>query len=375
MIQNHEIVLSVADRTVTGWISYAVELSMLRPADSFTFSAPFDRELWNLCKPDAEVRIFVDDTNILTGFIDDREKPNGADTITVAGRDRVGRLVQESAPAVSFNKQSAKALIASMASPWFESVELSNANNRNVMRGAGRKISAASEPVYLDSRHSTKTDPGQMRWQVIEDVAKQLDCFAWSSGDGKRLIVSKPNYSQPPQYSIFHPAAYTRRGREGNALAVGISDSVGDRYSKIVVIGNGQGDAANYGDTIIRRYGEAKDNPATVDGDGRDFARPKRLMLFEDARDRAECGRLAAREMARRNVAGHRVTVSMPGHGQAYADGERVTLFAVDTVAKFEDELTGLAGNYLITSVRFSASRDGDTTDLEMVPVGSEIYP
>lgn len=375
MIANHRISIAVAGTEIKGWSSYTLDVSMLRPADSFTLTAPFSRKVWDLCTPDMPIRIFVDDVNVLTGFIDDREKPSGQDTITIAGRDRVGRLVQESAPSIDFQKMTATGLIRAAADPWFTLIKTSNLENRQVMRGRGAKVKSASEPVFLDTRRSTRIDPGQMRWTVIEEVLRQTGWLAWSSGDGLSLIVAKPNYFQPPQYRIFHPAEKTKRGSEGNAISFGVADSTGDRYSKIVVVGSGQGDASNYGDGVAARIGTAKDNELTADGDGADFTAPKRLLILEDLQSRAEATAFAKREMARRKASGHRVTVTMPGHGQSYGPGARPTLYAVDTMAVVQDEMTGIYGEYMIASLKFSSSRDaGETTELDLIPYGTEVF-
>lgn len=376
MIDAHTVRVIVDGKEVGGWESYEISQSMLTPADAFTMTRPFDRAAWDLLRPDRPIRVLIDEVTVLTGFIDDEDKSdNGVDSITISGRDKVGRLVQESAPGISYRGLTERDLIARVASPWFSTVTNSNARNRRVVRGQGRKAPAGDEPIKLDTRGGTTIDPGQARWALIEELLRQSGHLCWSSGDGRELIVGLPNYNQAIQWSVFHPAENTARGEEGNALSFGVKRSTGDRYSKIVVVGSGAGTDANYGAAVSARYGEAKDNPLTPDGDGVAFSAPKRLVLVEDVQSRKEAAELARREMVRRAMASLRVSATVPLHGQVLS-GSRRTLFALDTLAHVEDEVTGLRGSYLVDALTFTADRTGgQRTRLGLIPRGTEVFP
>lgn len=375
VIEHHNIRVIVDGKEVGGWTDYEISQSMRTPSDAFTLSRAFDRAAWDLLQPDRPIRVLIDEVTVLTGFIDDTDKSDsGEDTITISGRDKVGRLVQESAPAVSYKGLTERDLIGRLASPWFTSVVNSNARNRSVVRGRGRKAASGTEPIKLDTRGGTTIEPGQARWAVIEELLKQSGHLCWSSGDGRELIVGLPQYNQLPQWSIFHPGEASKRGLEGNALGFGIKRSTGDRYSKIVVVGSGSGTDANYGSAVSSRYGEAKENPATPDGDGTTFSAPKRLVLVEDVQSRAEATALAKREMARRALDSLRVNAVLPLHGQVLA-GTRPTLFALDTMARVEDEVTGVRGAYLFDSLTFTGSRkNGQRTKVSCIPKGTEVF-
>lgn len=375
VVDGHVVRVVVDGKEVGGWESYEISQSMRTPADAFTLSRPFDRAAWDLLRPDRPIKVLIDEVTVLTGFIDDSEKSdNGADSITISGRDKVGRLVQESAPGVSYRGLTERDLIARVASPWFTKVTNSNARNRKVVRGRGRQAVVGDEPIKLDTRGGTSIEPGQARWAVIEELLRQSGHLCWSSGDGRELIVGLPNYNQAIQWSIFHPSDTSTRGLEGNALAFGIKRSTGDRYSKIVVVGSGAGTDANYGAAVSSRYGEAKDNPLTPDGHGTTFSAPKRLVLVEDVQSRAEATSLAKREMARRALDSLRVNATLPLHGQVLS-GARRALFALDTMARVEDEVTGLAGAYLVDSLQFTGSRqNGQRTKLSAIPKGTEVF-
>ena len=186
-------------------------------------------------------------------------------------------------------------------------------------------------------------------------------------------MVGQPNYDQVPQFRFFYPREGSPRAGEGNAQGIGLRDSTGDRYSRIVVVGSGQGTKEDYGATVASRSGQALNNPARPDGEGLDFSAPKRLVIERAVQSAAEARAEAEREMARRDAAGHVVTVRAAGHGQVVA-GLYPTLFAPDLMAWVEDEDLGIAGAYLVTACTYRCTRDGgEETVLELVRKGAPL--
>jgi prophage tail gpP-like protein len=363
----HDISVVCDGRVVRGWSSYDISASLLEPTDRFSMEVPFSREAWKLLRQDRPISVRIDDVIVMNGFIDDREIPEGTgeDVIQIAGRDRAGRLVQESAPGVDFRGSDAATLIGKLASPWFSRVTLSNARNRRVLRGRGRKVQTGREPVFVTTGKGTRIEPGQTRWQAIEDLCRQMGCLAWSSGDGDELVVGRPNYDQAPQFRFFQPAAGSSRSAESTVLSMGRRESTGDRYSEVIVVGSGGGTDANYGAPVSSRFGRAIDD--------RDFSAPKRLVIERAVTSREVAQAEAAREMARRAAGRLRVSVRAPAHGQVVA-GQYPTIFACDLMATVEDERTGDVGAFLIVGVTYRSSRGGgEETLLDLVPKGTEL--
>lgn len=368
----HTISVVVGGRQIVGWLTYEIEIDMQRMADAFSMRMPFDRETWDLCRPDREIVVQIDNTPVLTGFLDEEYVPEDDECVEIVGRDRAGRLTQESAPSFNFAGLGIFEAIAKVADPWFPVVTHSNARNRTLIRGRGRKAKAAAEPVKLNTRVGTQIEPGQKRGYVIQTVCEQAGYFAWSSGDGRELVVGKPNYDQEPQFRFFMPKKNSPRSSEATVRGMGIRNSVADRYSQIVVVGAGVGTTANYGAAVASRYGTSKNNSLTTDGTGRDFTYPKRLVIQNDVASAAEARELAEREMAQRDGHGKGITVRCAGHGQVIA-GAYTTLFAPDTIASVEDERTGTKGMYLITSCTYRSDRQGEETLMHLVPRGTEL--
>jgi prophage tail gpP-like protein len=364
-VREHVVSLVVDGVEITGWSAYDITTSMLEPVHTFSLELPFSRQAWDRCKPDHKVKVQLDGVTILTGFIDEREVTDSDDELKVSGRNRAGRMVQESAPGVDFRGMDLVQLVGILAHPWYTYVSLTNTRNRRVLRGKGKKARAGREPVFVTTSKGYRIEPGQTRMQVIEGLCQQAEIMCWPSGDGYELIIGKPNYEQAPQFHFFMPAENSARASQSNVLGMGYRESVGDRYSAIIVVGSGGGTDANYGAPVGARIGR--------DEDTHDFTEVKRLILEKAVRSSEEATAYARREMNRRNMQGKRLTVRAPQHGQIMA-GQYHTIFAPDLAASVEDERTGLIGQFHIVACTYRSSRSGgEETLLEFVPRGQEL--
>lgn len=368
----HKISIAIGRKQIDGWLDYQILNTMIEPADGFQLTRPFSLEAWNLCRLDEEIRVAIDGQVILDGIIDDRTRDARAGTMEISGRDKSGRLVQESIPNVGgWDGLQLDEAIRRLASPWYTSITLSNARNRSVSRGKGHKASAGSEPAFfavkgkLDEEHAGRIDPGETRWNVIEQLCSSVGLLCWSAADGRELVIGQPNYSQSIQYLFRH-------GRTSTVKNMVLKESVRDSYALIEVHGAGDGDDADFGDNVTTFLGTAQDGPFR-DGTGRHFLRPKRLAMAQTAQaSNAEAKRAAEREMKRRNFHLRQLTVEAPGHGQIIA-GKIATLFAPDTLARVIDEDAEMDETWLVYACSFSGSRTGgETTNLMLVPRGTE---
>lgn len=376
--RKHVVSVVVEGREVDGWLDYEISSSMIEPSDSFSMRRPWDPKAWNALPRDARIRVFIDRTQILDGFIDDRAKHTKDNTLEISGRDRAGRLVQESAPAINYNGLEMSEAVRRLVDPWFTTVTLSDARNRSLRMGKGRKMPTGTEPIVVHvPALQGRVHPGQSRWDIIEQIVSQAHLIAWSSADGREFFVGKPNYTQQAQFAIVV-------GRPGSGTKTTCTDLIyresnGDRYSLIACVGNGGGTEADFGISVSSRRAVVFDNELnTFDGTGRDFIYPKRLLMPERGYDsNAEASAEAGREQARRDFRRTVVTAPMPLHGQFISTGAP-TIFAPNTIARVRDEEfePPLDDAFLIYACTYHGSREeGETTMLELVPKGTEIVP
>jgi prophage tail gpP-like protein len=389
-VPDHVVSAIVDGIEITGWSAYNFE-EALELASPWSMTMPFRREVWDLVRPDRTIQIFIDGAPKLNGYIDGRDKPLGEEVITISGRDRSGRIVQDSAPGVSFAGLGIIDITKALIKDWGFTATFTNDRNRAITLGHGRKakghrkrtgskftgkarqLRGSDEALRLNSRVGTKIEPGQTRGQVITTLATQAGYLVWPSCDGREIIVGEPDYDQDIQFVFFHPKEGSERIDEASCLGMGVKDDTGDMYSRVIVVGAGSGTDANYGSSVASRYAETKDNPSDPEGVGKRFTAPKRLILSRPVQSTADAQELADREFGRREAQCHMLTVRAAGHGQIY-DGDLPTLFAPDTLALCEDEETGTAGIYLITKCTFQSSREGgEETLLTLVKSGSEL--
>lgn len=372
----HKIRVVADQQQIGGWTSYEIASNMIEPADGFTMRRPFDNSSWNILRRDARVRVYVDDSPILDGFIDDREKASKAGEMTITGRDRSGRLVQESAPRINYEGLELTAAILELASPWFTKITLSDARNRKIRTGKSRKVPVGNEPIIIRSSTGSagRIHAGTMRWAAIQEIVSKVGLICWSSADGKELFVGKPNDSQAPLFIVRKSAGTSVPSTCRDLI---YRESNGDRYSAISVVGSGGGTEVDFGLAVSTRHAVVFDNEANrVDGTGRDFAYPKRLLMPEanyDSDD--EAARQAELERARRDFKRTTIQAEMPYHGQWFG-GSSATIFAPNTVAAVVDEDFDppLELDALIYSCSYKRSaKEGEITMIEMVPTGTEV--
>jgi prophage tail gpP-like protein len=292
--------------------------------------------------------------------------------MTIGGVDKVGRLVQESAPTIAYDGDFVQ-IIEKLAYPWFTKVSTSNARNRIVTRGKrGRKAAAADEAIVLKVKKKTwQVEPGQTRWKIINELASEAGYMVWSSGDGSELIVGQPNYKQGVQFLVCNPTADS--SLPSTSTRLNFKESIADRFSLVMALGSGRGDAANYGESAVSQRYVIKDGPNT-DGTGKDFVAPKRLILAERTLMNVEEARqYAQQEMSRRDFHKMICQATMPGHGQIVGTAAP-TLYTPDTIARVIDEEQDppVNGAFLIFECNYRSTRQGsESTEITAVPSGT----
>lgn len=376
MARTHIITAIVEGQQVSGFQSGNIESSMITPADKFVLRMPLTELAFRTFRRGARITIQADGVTLLDGFIDRRNAQGAADVLEISGRDRVGRLVDETAPAIDYSGMTILDAVRRLAHPWFDEVTIDNSRNRRIRRGKGRRVASGTEPVVTFNVRVPRrgnVHPGQTRWQIIHEICSRAQLICYSSSDGKELFIGKPNRSQSAQY-LF---ALTLPGSSmaTNVRDMDIVEDDGDRYSMYQVAGVGGQSDTNYGSNVTDNRGAAFDNPFNrKDGTGRDFIHPKRMFLPERAFDSyADAQSVALNEQARRDYHRHLMSVEMQGFGEDLG-GSQSTLFAPDTIGRCVLEKLRIDDSYLITSCSYSFARDNaDTTVLHMAPVATEI--
>ncbi len=387
--RKHKVSIVCEGQQIFGWEEYEIACSMIEPSDAFSMTRPWSQAAWSVLRRDARLKVLIDDTQVLDGFIIDRAKHTKAGTLTIAGHDRASRVVQESAPAINYNGLDLVQAVTRLLSPWFTKATLTDTRNRQVRTGKGFKVPIGDEPLIVRKiAQRGAAHPGQSKWSIIEELLSEAGLIGWSSADGREFFIGRPVTRMAPQYAIRHC-------KPGSSIPSTVKDmtyteSNGDRFSLIAVVGNGGGTESDFGESVSTRRAYVTDaerpsgpptkdfagNSVDFDGTGRDFIYPKRLMMPERAYNSdLEASAAAGREQVRRDFRRTMLSAEMPFHGD-WIVPFAPTIYAPNTIAAVWDEdfEPPMDEDFLIYACTFSASRDaGETTRLELVPEGTAI--
>lgn len=401
-----EVTVIAGGKRIPGWKSYNISCDVLQPADAFDLDVQFSREAWDLLVPDQEVSIYIDDVRLITGYIGARSKSASFDgtSLSISGRDKTGRLVDESAPLLKYGGLHIKDLAEKVCgigtrNSLFDRVVLVNTRNRSLLRNRrASKAKSIREPVTKAGNFRSPTgarvnnvqrrpvidpgifagrsapkrvNPGQSRWSVLEEFLREARLIAWSSADGKELFVGLPNYEQESQYLFYESSSGSDTQIKNNA-SITINENIEEMYSLIVALGSSRGSKSSYGKNTIKNRASVFDNPGNRnDGTGALFIRRKALIITDDGiRTQRQALERAEREQLERASSHLEIQVEAAGHTQLYR-GDVPAVFTVDTMAKVIDEDTGVKGDFYVTACNYSRDIGGTRTSLTLVPKGT----
>lgn len=356
MGREHDIRIEVEGQPLRPPISYSIDVDLLQPADAISITMPLDRRTWDSCPLDGVYRVFIDDTPVVSGFVD--SKLDNGDSFTIQGRDRTGRLVDESVPGagLTIRDKLLSQAVLEIVRPWYSAVTFSNAADRRLRRGRGRKVHASREPALSAAQWRAiprKIDAGTSRQEALERILGPLQLISWGAADGETLVVSRPHFRQAPQYSfIAHPA-------RSNVKHLTFSASTQGRYRTIEVSGSGRPPGAPVPPTAPgqQRFKYVNRNKIGVATDDRDFLHDKRLFVISETRSTEEAQRLAERTIRQGMAQARTASVIVPGHGQCVEGSLHITLYTVDTVAHVEKWIEIAPGGIDIVAVTHHITR------------------
>lgn len=382
------LTIKIDGREIRPPIEYSIDLDMLEPTDAFTATVPLDKVTADRGQLDAPFQLSVDGAALMTGWLGQAQETTD-NTLLLRGMDKAARLVAESVPGAGMRLGSTtvEGSALRVVEPWYDTIEFSNAKNRRLSRGRGRKSRSGREPSITAAQRRQiprRIEAGAKRWEALMSILEPLRLLAWSRGDGTALVIAAPNYEQAPQY--WFSEAFDR----SNVMTMGRQRSVDDRYSIVEVSGSGRPPGipappffpAFPGQKRPRyvnrgRIGIARDTTG-------DFQRQKRLFVNSEALSQGEAQELAERMLGQGLVNAEQIEVEAPGHGQVRQGTTTRTLYAFDTIARVRRVVEAAPGDdrpavlyekdMYITRVNMASSRQqGETTRLTLSPVGAAL--
>lgn len=346
-------------RALRYWSDFSLDSDFLTPADAWSFSFGSDAE-WDRVKdvvlPDARVTVTLDGATQCTGWIDSVTASGESSTqITVNGRDILKPLVDSNVhPDTAIKSVTVTQLVEAVVDQIYNDntpvIFSDNEANRKLLTGksvSGKSKNASHQKLVEYCRPQAN----EGAFDFLSRNLRRFGLWLWGTADGN-IVVSSPCYSQPASYVISRlrgdktvqvkSASYTRDKTSVPSRVFVRGKAGGKEFAK------GQCKGA-YVETGLRLY-----KPMYV--------------VHDNAQSDAECEAFARQEMSEklRNSEVYECTLA------GVSDPITGAVYAVDTIAKVQDEVLGVFQDMWVASRTFKRSSAGaTTTTLKLLPKGA----
>lgn len=337
----HDIRLKIGTTLYGGWLSVKIKRSMASIAGTFNLIVT---DKWSgesgrrPVVPGTPCQVLVDDAPIITGYVDDVNisYDSAAHSISLAGRDKTGDLVDCSAPIADSGSQLLGDFlggIKKLCQPYGIAVRSDLAAND------------AEVAQALSHFPGFRVNPGESVFERLDAAARVCGVLLISDGIGG-LVVTRA--------SRQHIDVTLEPGE--NVLSGALSFSQKDRFHLYEVVGAvDTSDWTAVSAQTMSARASARDNAVrTVRSK---FIQETLLRGNADAKRRVEF---------ERNVRfGHAQSIAYAVKGWHYAPGK---VWPINRLVHVRDELLNIEAKRLISAVEFSLDESGFRTALTLVP-------
>lgn len=320
------ISLLVNGSAYRGWKTARVTRGIEAIAGSFDLSVS-DR--WNgqdQIAEEAQCAVQVDDTTLITGFVDKRSVSYSASdhSLSVSGRDATGALVDCSCVLSQweFNSVNVVGLIKKLIAPY------------SILLTVDPSVGTIPAPPTKFS-----INPGESVFEAIDRLCKLAGVLPVSDGNGGLLLTRAGTASASDQLI------------EGqNILEASAEYDAAGRFATYIVSGQKRGTDSDYGLGAANVKASATDSQ--VQRSSRTLLiRPSGAVTLAYARTRAQWE--AAVRLARAST----ITITVQGWTQSNGD-----LWPINALVNVVSPRLGVKGNMLITQTVMSMDTGGEIT-------------
>lgn len=328
-----------------GFLSGSVRKSFLDLSSVFSLSATNTQLNFAPLKVGSRIKIFVEDTPLLDGFIETVNDTGGndGDQLTAAGRDAVADLIDSSLPPdikpTVFNTPIS---IIEITKTILSSLGLSNL-----------KVSANLSIPNFEEDELKTIETGITAFEFLEELAQTRQVILTSDGLGN-LIYSRASTTKLKTILLNEP-----NGTANNILSASASVDFTERFNQYRVFAQGNPSAApdttETTENISKRFGVAID----------DEIRTSRILTIitsqalniQSANKRAQWEKNIRRAESRI----YRCTV------QGLKAAQDGIIWTPNTLIEVQDFERSMASIMLINTVSYEFSNQGSTTILELI--------
>ena len=354
--------LKLADGTELGsFDNYEINTDIMTPCSGWHVdvgSYHAWRKISGLVELDAKVQVFLDGSQVMTGWIDTIDEQSAGTDLKVAigGRDHLKLLVKPDLhPNTTIKNLSvADAVLKVLKQAYRTDVPVlvfDNEANRNVLtRKKTKKGKAISTAKQLEQ---LQPQPGESNFEFLARILRRSGLWMWGTVDGN-IVVGKPNYDQPPSYTIqreFGQAtSYVKSARRRRDKT--------NVPSHVFV----RGKSAGKGESSSVVQGKAVDPDWTLWAPS--------YIKHDNVTSAKEAADVAVQELTRHKQGEYVYEVVLKGH----KDGLTGAYYAVDTVAHVHDEMFGFDEDLYCASCTWARTGNETTSRLKLIRLGSLIF-
>lgn len=326
----HDLRLKVDGTLYGGWKTVRIQRSIKAIAGSFELSVT-DR--WSgqatprPIRPGAACQVLIDDKSVITGYVDDVNisYDAGARSISIAGRDNTGDLVDCSVPHGQIHNQNLLELAEKLCKPYDIKV-LSETD-----------IGVRFETFTPNSEESV--------FEALSRKARARGVLLNSDGNG-RLVIARASKERIRSILLLGE----------NILACSASFSHKDRFSEYTVIGS-RNPTDDDSTVDVWAHISAKSSDTAV-------ARHRPLRINTSESIHQKTARLIA-DWERNVHYGQSQRIQYTVQGWNYDTGK---LWPINRLVAVKDESIGVDADLLISTVAFLLDDGGTRTEMELVP-------
>ena len=318
----------VSGRAYSGWISVNVYRSLDDAASRFAVAGvirwPGENNPVRIGRDDA-ITVKIGRDKVLSGYVDNVRFAPGTGIVSVEGRSRTADLVDCSAKPGQYKGLTLSEFASELARPFGVQVVTDTTTfNRQLKR--------------------THVKPGASVYQEIERAARAAGVLVTDDPDGRLCLIRAGGNRSSTRLVVG----------ENILLGAEVSSDMSARYSHYQVRSQTVGDDADYGDAVTSIEGLEEDEGA---------GRYRLLIIDTPGLNRQDAKNRATWEAATR--AGKSVSAYFPVRGWRQGDGR---LWEPNYRVRCTDRESGLDGDLLIRSVRYSVDAGGQLAELTVVP-------
>lgn len=338
----------------SGWKTACVTRGIESVSGSFELSIS-DRwqagsDSWPIRQGD-ECKVTLDGETLITGYVDRRSVSYaaGEHSVSIAGRDRTGALVDCSAGVSPLSQKTVAELYGGSVPVGYREVfnfEYQRINLlelcKRVALHFGIEVSRGHGADTRETLNHVAIDPGETAFNVIDRLCKRAGVLPVSDGKGG-LVLMRPGNAR----------CSTELVEGENILAASAEFDSSQRYGRYIVLGQHSGSDTWFGaETSVRASAE-----------DRGVRRDARVLIVrpEGSVSAAQAKRRAEWEATVRAARSASVFVTVQGWAQG--DG---TLWPVNAIVRVRSPHLGVDEDMLVSQADYEVGESGTTTRLTL---------